>query len=421
MSERLNAQLLLDYLVELGTALMTVGCPTHRLEELLLAVARREGREADVFAVPTGLFIGLRTPEGEPSMTTMVRVTEWANDLERLWALDEVLNEVADRTLTIPEARQRIREVLRAPSPWPRWVQLLASAAASGGAAVSFGGGVLEALVAAVGGVALRSTMLALRRSDASARENQRAGPTAQGGIRVLENLLGGVLAGLFAWVASALGPAHREVLVLSIIIPLLPGLTLTTGLVELTHKNLVAGTARMMHAAITLLSLVFGIALVVWLETSVGLPIAAPPLRESAPWWLGGLSTFFAALGFAILLGLPRAKMSVALWSGAVVWLASAFTRPLGGPQAAFLNALALALAANVWARTTRHPAQVLLMPGLLLLVPGALSFRSLDSLLRGDAVTGLSGMADVILIAAALVMGLLVANVALPSNKSL
>ena len=59
--------------------------------------------------------------------------------------------------------------------------------------------------------------------------------------------------------------------------------------------------------------------------------------------------------------------------------------------------------------------------MPGMLLLVPGALSFRSLDTLLTGNAVTGLSGFAEVTLIAGSLVMGLLVANVALPPRKAL
>jgi uncharacterized membrane protein YjjB (DUF3815 family) len=84
-------------------------------------------------------------------------------------------------------------------------------------------------------------------------------------------------------------------------------------------------------------------------------------------------------------------------------------------------LNALVLAVGANAWARATFKPAQVFQMPGMLLLVPGALSFRSFETMLSGNAVVGLNGLADVVLIAGALVMGLLVANVALPANKVL
>lgn len=406
--EALSPQLLLDYLVDLGSALMSAGCPTHRLEELLVTVARLEGRTADVFAVPTGLFVGLRTPEGQASLTTMVRVSEWTNDLERLSALDELVNEVADRTLTIPEARLKIREVLGRPPPWNRAVQLLASVASSAGAAVSFGGGWVDSLLAGGGALLLRGLMFSI---------------TQTPGVRVLENFIGGLLAALVGWVSTLLWPGHsREALVLAIIIPLLPGLTLTTGLSELTYRNLVAGTARMMHAAVTLLSLVFGIALVVGLENAMGLHSAPAALaREAAAWGWQVVALLFAALGFGVMLGLPREKLHIALLSGAAVWIVTALTRPLPGAHAAFINALVLAIGANLAARATGRPAQLYLMPGMLLLVPGALSFRSLDSLLSGDAVVGLGGLADVMMIAGALVMGLLVANVAMPPRKAL
>jgi len=414
--DRLSPQLLLDYLVDLGTALMSVGCPTHRLEELLVVVARHEGHHCDVFAVPTGLFVGLRTPEGEASMTTLVRVQEWTNDLERLTVLDDLVDELVEhgealevvaRTLTIPEARVRIREVLARPPAWSKPMQLLASAASSAGAAVSFGGSLSDAVLAGLGGLLLRAIMYGL---------------SQEPGVRVLENFIGGLVAALTAWVSTLVWPGHgREVLVLSIIIPLLPGLTLTTGLSELTYRNLVAGTARLMHAAVTLLSLVFGIAVVVALENAMALhsPPALP--REPAAWWVQVLGIFFASFGFGVLLGLPAKKLRISLAAGVLVWGLTALTRPLPGAQSAFLCSLVLALVANVAARLTQRPAQLFLMPGLFLLVPGALSFRSLETLLSGDAIVGISGLADVVLIASALVMGLLVANVALPARKVL
>ena len=405
--EALSPRLLLDYLIELGAALMSAGCPTHRLEDLLMTVAAHEGHRADVFAVPTGLFVGVRTPEGEPSLTTMVRVTEWTNDLEVLSAVDELLNQVADRALSIPSARQKLRELKHRKTTWNVPEQLLASAAASAGSAISFGGGWTDALLAGAGGLLLRGIMFSLSQSP---------------GVRVLENFIGGLVAAMTAWVSTLLWPgSSREVLILAIVIQLLPGLTLTTGLAELTYRNLVAGTARLMHAAVTLLSLAFGIAVVVSLANSMGLPGAPAVAREPLPWVWQVVALLFAALSFGVMLGLPKEKLPIALMSGALVWSVTLLTRPLPGVHAAFLNALVLAVGANAWARVTRRPAQLFQMPGMLLLVPGALSFRSLDTLLTGNAVTGLSGFAEVTLIAGSLVMGLLVANVALPPRKAL
>ena len=143
-----------------------------------------------------------------------------------------------------------------------------------------------------------------------------------------------------------------------AIVIQLLPGLTLTTGLAELTYRNLVAGTARLMHAAVTLLSLAFGIAVVVSLANSMGLPGAPAVAREPLPWVWQVVALLFAALSFGVMLGLPKEKLPIALMSGALVWSVTLLTRPLPGVHAAFLNALVLAVAANAWARVTRRPA---------------------------------------------------------------
>lgn len=408
-SETPSANLLLDYLVELGTGLLSAGCPTHRLEDLLVAVAEREGYAIDAFAVPTGLFLSVRTPEGAPTAMQMVRVREWTTNLERLAALDEVLNDVAERRLTVAEARARIADVTAARETWSPGAITLASMGASGGAAVSFGGDELDFVLAATGALVLRGLTYLAQRS-----------PTA----RFLENFLGGAVAGLTAWLTTLVWPTHsREALVLSVVIPLLPGMVLTTGLAELTYRNLVSGTARLMDAAVTLLALVFGILVVLGLEQRLGLhplPVPATPLTAaSLPFQLFALA--IAAMSFGVLLGLRRERLGLALMSSGVAWAASQATRSLPGFHAAFLAALALAVAANVYARVRRRPSQLFLLPGLLLLVPGAFGFRSLDALLRGDYGAGAGRFADMLLTAGALVMGLLVANVVLPPRKIL
>lgn len=404
---KLSAQLLLDYLIELGTALMSAGCPTNRLEDLLGAIAQQDGYTADVFALPTGLFIALRTPTGEAPLVSMVRVREWKNDLNRLAELDAMLNEVADRTLSIPEARARIVELERRTPAWPTWAMFAASIGASAGSAISFGGSVLDCILAGVGGLLLRLMMVSTR-NDPS--------------LRLLENFLGGLIAGVVALFATQVIPGtSREVLVLATIIPLLPGLTLTTGLSEVAWRNLVAGSARLMQAAVTLLSLVFGIALIVGLEGRLQLPVPAPVAHAAAPALLQIVALPVAAVSYGVLLQLAKKDIPIALGSGALVWLVAAAARSLPGPHAAFVSAFVLAAAANIYARNAARPAQLFLMPGMLLLVPGALSYRSLETLLRGDVVTSASQAGEMLIIAGALVMGLLVSSVVIPARKHL
>ncbi len=406
-SEALTPQLMLDYLTELGAGLMSSGCPTHRLEELLTTVAGLEGFHCDVFALPTGLTVSIRTPQGEPSVVSMVRVKDWGTDLEKLVDYDTVLNQVADRKLSVADARIQLRQMQTRKSGWPDWIQIVAGMGASAGAAVSFGGGSSDFFFAGVGGLLVRALIWRLR---------------SIAGIRFLENFLGGLMAGLIAWVTTLIWPAHsREVLVLSIVIPLLPGMMLTTGLSELTSKNLVAGSARLMDAGVTLLSLILGIALVLSIESKLNIRPEAAVLGAPAglPWQLLGLAV--TGLSSGVILLLPKRFLALSLVSCAVVWLSQALLRQWPGPQAAFLTATALAVSANVYARVKSRPAQLFLLPGLLLLVPGSFGFRSLDAVLRGNYMTGASQLVDMFLTAGALVMGLLVSNVLVPPNKHL
>ena len=237
-----------------------------------------------------------------------------------------------------------------------------------------------------------------------------------------LDNFIGGAVAALVAWVSTLIWPAHsREILVLAIIIPLLPGMVVTTGLTELTSKNLVSGTARLMDAAVTLLSLVFGIALVVGFERWSGIQSAPAEPLTPAFWPFQVLALLAASASFGVLLGMPRKLLGLAMISGFIVWATTTLSLALPSAGASFIGALVLGLASNVYARVSKRPSQLFLLPGLLLLVPGAFGFRSLDALLRGDYASGASQAVDMVLIAGGLVMGLLVANIALPARKIL
>ena len=77
-SWRLTAETLADYLVEIGGTLVSYGCPSYRLEEVIRVVADLEGFTAQAFAIPTGLFvsvqrIGASGPHAAPILR-MVRV-----------------------------------------------------------------------------------------------------------------------------------------------------------------------------------------------------------------------------------------------------------------------------------------------------------------------------------------------------------
>jgi uncharacterized membrane protein YjjB (DUF3815 family) len=89
------------------------------------------------------------------------------------------------------------------------------------------------------------------------------------------------------------------------------------------------------------------------------------------------------------------------------------------GSELGAFLGALVIGGASNLYARVTDRPALVPATPGLLLLVPGSLGYRSLTSFLDREPVAGAEWAFSTGLVAVSIAGGLLAASALLPPRR--
>jgi uncharacterized membrane protein YjjB (DUF3815 family) len=80
-----------------------------------------------------------------------------------------------------------------------------------------------------------------------------------------------------------------------------------------------------------------------------------------------------------------------------------------MAGP---FLAALLLSLAGQIYARGSRRPAEIVVVPGMAVLVPGSVGIRCISALLGSDPVAGVQNGFQMFVIAMALVAGLLAGN---------
>jgi len=398
---------LADYLAEIGATLASYGCPSNRLEDVIRKVANVEGYHAEPFALPTGLFLRLVPKEGA-EVHRMVRLGESAVDLERLTLIDEIFNEVVDHTITIEDARARIREVAKKPPHWSKVLVWGATTISSATAAVFFRGNVVDILMALIVGAVI-----------GGARSKLAEHPDR----RLINDFLGGLFATSCAGLATLVWPtASPEVIVLAGSISLFPGLTFTTGLAEVAQKNLVSGGARLMDAAVTLLLIGFGAALVVGFQQMVGLHVPIPPKRVGLGLPFQALALVVSSLSFAFMMQVPKKYLWGALLSGATAYAVTALlANRVPTHIAAFSASLAVCVLANALARTTQRPAQLFQIPGMMLLVPGSFGFVSLGDLLNGKVEAGVAKGFEMALVAVGIVIGVLVANVVMPARKLL
>lgn len=403
---------LADVLARLGRLLLASGCSTHRVEACLRYTAATHGAAAEIFATPTGLWMSAQRAEDQAPQVRLVRVQRWSIDLDRLADTDRIFNDFAAKRLDIRQTHAAL-DALEARTPrYGRLALIAAACAASASAAVMFGGSWLIALLG--GGVGLVSSTLGVI---LGRREGQ---------ARLLVDFAAGILVGIAAWIAATVDPSlPRKPLVLAGLIVNVPGLGLTAGLSELAQKNLVSGAARLLDATMIGVSLLFGVGAVATLERAVSpehvVKLAAVTVQN--PLWTIALATLVAAIAFIVYFSVPRRDTPAAVIAAFVAWGTAFGAERLGvtGPAAAFLGALAVGIFANENARRRDRPTQILLVPGIVMLVPGAFGFVSVDQLLWGNPAEGAAGLVQTVMIAGALAIGLVLASALRPPRKFL
>ncbi len=414
-----------DYLVEIGSLLAASGCPSYRLEDVIRLIADVEGHRADPFALPTGLFLRVMAKDGiGPQVNRMARVSDWGVDLARLTVLDEIFTDVVERKTTIEQARVRIRASLQSPPEWSPLLVFAATVVVSGAGAVFFQGGWLDVFVAALVGAVIAGSRIAL----AGTRGSSPARTARRNARRLLSDFLGGLFAAACAGLALKVWPEARpEIIVPAGAISLFPGMTFTTGVAEVAQKNVVSGGARLIESGVTLLLILFGVALIDGLGEALGAELPSWLGKTSSPPGLPlvwqGVALVVSSIAFGALFQVPRRFLWATLASSATGWIVAtiAVRHHFPGHVAAFLAALSVCVLANGLARYTKRPAQLFQLPGMMLLVPGSFGFLSLGEFLEQKVIDGTQRGFNMALVGAALVIGVLVANVLVPSRKLL
>lgn len=383
------------FVLALGRALHIYGTPAHRLEEALARVCGRLGLRAEFMSTPTSLTIGF----GDPAdlKTAMMRVHAAELDLGKLAQLDALADAVVEREIDSEDALHRVEAIVAAPPTWGRGPETAVYALTGASIAVFFGGGARDVAAASVVGLFMGVLVLLMRRR-AHAR-------------RAIE-LIGGFVASFAAHAAGELvGGIAPSVVTIGALIALLPGLTLTTAMTELATRNLVSGTARLMSALIVLLELALGVALGERLAGALW--HLSPHVPMGLPGWTQWVAFAAGSLGMVIVCQADRRATGWILLTSLVAYAASDLgTRVLGADLGVLLGALALGIAANLYARLLDRPQQVVLVPAVILLVPGSMGFRGISSLLDRNTMTGIETTFATFVVAMAIVAGLLIAN---------
>jgi len=393
------------FTLRLAWALHRYGAPAHRLEEVMRTMVERAGLPGQFFSMPTA-FIAAFGP-WDAQRTFLVRIDPGDVDLQKQVLLDELAEAVANGAADANEGVARIDAIVGAPARYGPALTTLCFGVASGAAARFFGGTTREIAASTIVGLMVGTLSLILGRKPETSRVFE---PVAAVMASVTVPLL-----------ALALGPMSTSIAVLGGLIVLVPGLTVTTAMNELATRHLMSGTGRLLGA--TTVFLVMGLGVALGGRISALVPVGPEPAPTAAlPLWTEGVALLSGLGAFAVLFRLPLREAPFSMAAGVLVYtVARLGSVGLGPDLAVGIAAFLLGLIANLYARVRRHPAAIPLVPGLMLLVPGSIGFRSLLSLLERNVLSGVETAFQMTMVAVSLVTGLLLANVVLPPRRAL
>ncbi|TVQ36808.1 MAG: threonine/serine exporter family protein [Wenzhouxiangella sp.] len=391
--------------LNLGRALLHVGSPAHRLESAMQIMANRLGLQAEFFSTPTSLIVSLG--DGEKQKTFLARSDPGTANLSKLADLTAIMDQLEQGTIDPEQADARVRAIDSSPPRYGTRLELLGFTGIAIGVAPLIGGGWRETLLATLLGTVCGGCVLWLRRHVDRARLTTPL-------TAALITFLGTLWCGFDP--QTALMPA-----IIASMIALVPGMDLTTACRELATGHVVSGASRMAFALMIFALLTFGLVMGGMAGQLVVGPVdlISPSAR---PDWLPPLAILVAAFGLMLLFQAHRRDWIWMLGACLLAWAGASLGAWLGAPvMGAFIGALIVGLAGNLFVKFTGRPGSIIHLPGLILLVPGSIGLRSLATLLGDDILSGIETAMLAGMIAVALTTGMILASVLLPPRNAL
>lgn len=221
-----------------GRLIMENGGETYRVEETITRMGRAFGLDrVESFAVPSGLFISYRQPDGD-TQTSVTRVHKGSRNLSRVDAVNAVSRQVERGELDCDSALEKLQEI-ETSRPYVTKTWLVAAAGVSAvGFTGMFGGDLVDLLISGV--TAALVQLLAQQLGRFHMHE-------------MAATLLGSMISALIPMLLQQFaGVGAVEPIVGGALMPLLPGLAMTNAVQDAMRGDVVSGLSHGMSALLT-------------------------------------------------------------------------------------------------------------------------------------------------------------------------
>lgn len=231
-----------------GKIMLQSGAETYRVEDTMERIAHAfGGRESHCYVTPTGIIFSIESDQ--PTKTKLIRITDRTTDLHKVTLVNSVSRRITGGELSLEEAYHALKEIDEESLTFSVSVQILAAAIASGCFLIMFKGDWVDFLPAFIAGGTGLWCFIYIQKIVH---------------MRFFAEFVAAAMIGLLSVLFVNMGWGQQlDKIIISSVMPLVPGLLLTNAVRDLVAGHLVSGLSKGAEALLTAFAIGSGIAII--------------------------------------------------------------------------------------------------------------------------------------------------------------
>ena len=242
-----------------GIILLQNGAETHRVEDTMMRLAKAYGATScDAYATPTLLIVSFKVDStiNDRLLHNIKRVHMASTNLDKIEKVNALSRAIVNDPLPIEIFEQRLDEIDQAKG-YGLTIRMLAALLCCFAFGLFFKGTIADAFASAIVGVVVETTVSLVFTISFSS---------------FFTNMLGSSIATLFAHLMAMVLPVNPDIVIISSIMLLVPGLAMTNAIRDSVSGDPVSGIPRLWEALMVAIAIAAGSGLTMLLLSGVGL-----------------------------------------------------------------------------------------------------------------------------------------------------
>lgn len=242
----------LSFAVDVGSVMLSSGAEVYRVKETIMHILHGlDIYECDVYVLSNAIFASANEKQ-EDGCSVVRNIVSSDFHLGKISALNQLSRDIYNHRITLTAAMKRFDHIQKMPKA-PQDHLLLACGLGAACFTFIFGGHIRDCFISFVNGMILAVFLYKIK------------------GSRFIRNIFGSFIVSGVAMLSATLFPAlHYNQIIIGTLMPLVPGIALTTGVRDLFYGDYLSGAIHMLDALLTGLCIAVGVGALVTLVKGV-------------------------------------------------------------------------------------------------------------------------------------------------------